>query len=145
MLDKEFVKRIAMEVNQDAEGVQGSLLKGLMQSHTSTEMVPFFPYFKILFKFVQIAFSKKNLASLERKLITADKSISDLQVKISSEHAIIENLSFHKVISTEAARTSDIDVYELTFKEQELNRKMKDINNLLQGGAFDQMYFSMAN
>lgn len=123
-LDKESIKKIADEVNQTMDGVQGTLLAAVSQPSTASEMVKFFPYFKILFKLCQIGLTMKNKVNLERKLVQHQNSLKDLEAKVATEQRIIENLDFHRRISAEADRTRNYEVVELENKERELRAKI---------------------
>jgi len=97
LIEKDILKRMAGEINQD-----GTILSALMNPGNAAENVQFIPYFKVLFKLVQMGLTKKNKVNLERKQVTADKTLADLQVQIETQDAIIENLTFHETVSAEA-------------------------------------------
>jgi len=49
--EKAWIRDIADSVNMDVEGNKGRLLLAVSNSQTVNEMMPFFPYFKVLYKF----------------------------------------------------------------------------------------------
>jgi hypothetical protein len=76
---------MAGEVSQDSEAQQGKILADLMNSGSATYNVQFIPFFKVLFKLIQIGLTKKNKMTLDRKQLTADKNSQDLNVQIESQ------------------------------------------------------------
>lgn len=144
-LEKEFIKKIADEVNQSLDGVQGVLLAAVSQPSTASEMVKFFPYFKILFKICQIGLTMKNKTHIERKLEQAVKSMKDLEVKVATQQAIFENLDFHRRISAEADRTRNYEIVELENKERELIAKINAGKIYYNAAQFQKKYFGMSS
>ena len=60
------------------EGVKGKLLNALTSASKVEDTVIFFPYFKVLFRLVQIALTMKRRQNLEMRQVQADKNIEDL-------------------------------------------------------------------
>lgn len=121
LIEKDTLKRMAGEINQD-----GTILSALMNPSNAAENVQFIPYFKVLFKLVQMGLTKKNKVNLERKQVTADKTLADLQVQIETQDAIIENLAFHETVSAEASRSRENDITNIETKSAQLSSKMND-------------------
>lgn len=82
----------------------------------ATHMLPFFPYFKLLFKLCQVGMTLKNKQNLERKQIEADQYIKDKEVRIETSKQLLVNLDFHQRIADQVARTQREDIAALTSK-----------------------------
>lgn len=48
--EKEWIRERANMVNMDSDGVKGAILAKISNAAEARDLVPFFPYFKVLFK-----------------------------------------------------------------------------------------------
>ena len=78
--EKVFIQSVAESVNMSVDGVRGSLLELVANPDTSSDMVPFFPYFKVLYKLCQMGMTMKKKQSLERKAENSKKEMEDLKI-----------------------------------------------------------------
>jgi len=65
--EKAWLRDVADSVNMDVEGVKGKLLAQVSDPENAESMIPFFPYFKLLFKLCQLGMTLKTKESLVRK------------------------------------------------------------------------------
>jgi|Transcript_40596 hypothetical protein len=126
--DKAWLQKMATSVNQPiGEGsVKGSLLKAVTEATTSSDMAPFFPYFKILYKLAQLGMTICKKTSLERQVAEKTKAMDDSQIEMEKQQAIVDNLSFYQRVQDEVNRASEEELYTLNFKSQDLRRKMSE-------------------
>lgn len=101
-LDKDDLKKMAHEINQDAEGAQGTIAKAIVQTEDPSKYLDFFCHFKVLFKFVQIGLSCKRQVQLQKKLDQVELEIQELKSKVKDEEKVLEELSFHENMRREA-------------------------------------------
>ena len=104
---------------------QGTILAAMLDAVQGALLIPFMPYFKLLFKLCQIGLMMKKKQSLERKQIDADEYIADKTVKIASASALIDNLSFHERITAQILRTNEQDISAITNKQDRLRREIE--------------------
>lgn len=71
-----YIGEVGQKIQQTEEGETGSILTELLREAASAENMPFFPYYKLLYKMVHIANTLKNKASFERHLETYVKTIA---------------------------------------------------------------------
>lgn len=77
-LDKDDLKKMAAEINQDAEGKQGSIARQIVQTDEPAKYTEFFAHFKVLFKLVQIGLSMKRVNQIKKKQEQIGKEVTDL-------------------------------------------------------------------
>ena len=73
----------------DVEGNKGKLLASVSDPSTAAAVVPFFPYFKILYKFAQLGMTITKQTSLERQVAERSKAMEDSQVEMEKQKAIV--------------------------------------------------------
>jgi len=93
------------------EGVKGEILTAVTDAKQVNEMLPFIPYFKVLFKFCQLGMTLKTKQNLTRKDDAATKETADLIAKKKTQEEILGNLDFSEDIQAEVERmrTQEID------------------------------------
>jgi len=76
--EKEWIRGVADSVNMNEDGIKGKLLAGISDPAESRNLIPFFPYFKVLFKLCQIGMTLKSKQSKQRREDEASKTMADL-------------------------------------------------------------------
>ena len=140
--EKEWIRGVADSVNMDAEGQKGKILKGISDAAESKNLIPFFPYFKVLFKLCQIGMTMKSKQSKQRREEEASKTMANLQVNVETQEALIENLAFRDLIEDEVKRSQDQELAALMNKRQQLEAQIRDLQAYENKEAFLQDYFS---
>ena len=87
-------------------------------------MAPFYPYFKLLYKFCQMGMTKKTKESFERKVEKANEDLENYRVQLETFEAYIRNLSFADRIADEVARAQEQDFALLRQKQQTLKGRI---------------------
>lgn len=95
---------------------------------SSATMVPFFVFFKIVYKFAQMGMTGRTKANLQRKQEAIKKEMDDAQVQIDTFKAYMTNLSFYERIQGEANRIRSEDVSVLQNKKQILTVNINRLN-----------------
>merc|ERR1712110_298283 len=143
-MSREFIQAVANQVNQKVEGdktVKGDILERLSNPENATNNLPFFTYFKLLFKLAQIGMTLKKKQSLEMKQLDADQVIKDKEVEIISMRGLVSNLDFHQRISAQVQRTVDEDIAAIVSKQQRIYNEIQRAQTNV-GENFKQEYFS---
>ena len=122
-MERQFIQTVANQVNQKTvEGKdgnviqQGEILQKISNSANANANLPFFPYFKLLFKMCQIGMTMKKKQALEMKQVTADQFIKDKEVAIISSRGLVSNLDFHQRITAQVQRTTEEDIAAIVSK-----------------------------
>ena len=102
----------------DQNGQKGALFANVSDPNMAQGMIPFFPLFKIVFKFAQIGMTMKTKINLERKQETMKKEMKDADVQLETQKAYIMNLSFGQRIKAEADRIRQEDIAVLENKRR---------------------------
>ena len=85
-LEKSFIQQVSESVNMSIDGNKGALLTLVPNGDTANDMLPFFPYFKVLYKLCQMGMTMKKMQSLERKAENSRKEMDDLKIQqVSAE------------------------------------------------------------
>jgi len=84
-LEKQWIREQAESVNMSVEGVKGKLLGQVSNAGSAAEMLPFFIYFKVLYKFCQMGMALKTKQSLTRKQEAAQKEMDDIEAKMKTQ------------------------------------------------------------
>ena len=103
--------------------------------------MPFFPYFKLLFKLCQIGMTMKKKQSLERKQIDAEVYITDKEVEKQTFQSLMDNLAFHDKITDQVIRTQQEDIYAIVNKQDGLRNEIARCRNICSGN-FKAEYFA---
>ena len=107
-------------------------------------MIPFFPLFKLVFKFAQIGMTMKTKQNLERKQETTKKELKDADVQLKTQEAYILNLSFGNRIKKEADRIRNEDVTILENKKKLLNNNIVNLQRqVAHQEDFNNQYFGL--
>ena len=142
-MDRNWLQNVASSVNQNTDGQKGSLLNSVSNPSTATEMVPFFPYFKILFKLAQLGMTITKQTSLERQVEKHTKALEDVTVDMEKQQAIVKNLEFYSVVEAEVQKAHNNEIEPLRIKSDELDRKIKSYSTQFEDrNACMQNYFS---
>lgn len=139
--EKPWIRDVAQTVNMDLEGNKGSILAAVTDAGRGNDMAPFFPYFKILYKFCQIGMTLKSKQSLVRKQTAAKKEKDDLQVQLDTAQALFDNLNFHERISAEVARVKSVELSTIIDKQQMINDRVQRLSRYQNVDVFAQEYF----
>lgn len=118
--EKEWIRSVADSVNMDAEKKKGKILAGISNPEQAKDLVPFIPYFKVLFKLCQVGMTQKSRQSKQRREEEATKTLKDLEVNCETQEALIENLNFRKLIDGEVERAQQTELRALEEKRQRL-------------------------
>lgn len=131
-MERQFIQSVAQQVNQrniagegKASIEQGEILRAVSDANNATHMLPFFPYFKLLFKLCQLGMTLKKRQSLEMKQVSADVYIKDKKVSATTAESQVGNLSFHEKISEQVNRTMQQDIAALVSKQERLRREIE--------------------
>lgn len=111
--DLNYIGEVGQKVQQTEDGARGSILTELMKETAVAENLPFFPYYKLLYKMVHIANTLKNKASFERHLEACQKTMVQEQVKEKALLEQVATLDFHKQISAEVDRSEREEISAL--------------------------------
>jgi len=109
-MDRSWLQTLAQSVNQsgNADGLtKGPLLKAVSDDSIGADAVPFFPYFKILFKLAQLGMTITKRTSLERTVEKTTKAMEESQIDMEKQKAIVGNLEFYKRIEAEVNRANE--------------------------------------
>lgn len=107
-------------------------------------MAPFFPLFKIVFKFAQIGMTLKTKQNLTRKQETLKKEMDDALVEIQTQEAFMKNLSFADRIQGEANRIREEEVAMLENKKKLLEMNIHEIRSKYTNvNDFNRFYFDI--
>ncbi len=140
-MEKAFIQSVAESVNMSLDGVKGRLLILVSDSTTSEAMLPFFPYFKVLYKLCQMGMTLKKKQSLERKAENSKKEMDELNIEQVTAQAIVDNLAFHERMTAEAGRTRQEELAALMRKERALANKIQELQLYKDEARFREQYF----
>ena len=124
-MDRAWLQGVAGSVNQNSENQKGALLQQVSNPSTATDMVHFFPYFKIYFKFAQLGMTITKRESLQRQADKTKKAMEDAQVDMEKQKAIVANLEFYATVEAEVNRANEQEIETLRVKSDELERKIQ--------------------
>ena len=126
-VEKNLVKTIAHRVNCDAEGVEGDVQKFMTEKLNAAENLPFYVHYKLLFKLTQMAISRRKMAGIGKSLGAATEKNKGLEVQKKTWETISENLSFGKLLQSEAERMRNEEIAVLTRKHEALKEEIAKI------------------
>ena len=116
--DKQMLKELRNEVNNNSEGKPGAILALVLNPAVAEKMQHFYPYFKVLFRMVQIGLTSRRKTVLDMKQLTNDKQIEAINVDIAALQAQIDNLNFHERMTGEVARGQADELASLEHKKE---------------------------
>ena len=140
--EKEWIRGVADSVNLNSDGIKGKLLAGISDAAESKNLIPFFPYFKVLFKLCQVGMTLKSKQSKQRREEEASKTMSNLQVNVETQEALIDNLAFRDLIENEVQRSQNQELAALVNKRMQLETQIASLQAYENQDSFMQDYFS---
>ena len=143
-MEKSFIQDVAESVNMTQDGVKGSLLKSVSDSTAADAMLPFFPYFKVLYKLCQMGMTLKKKQSLQRKAETSKRELEELEISQVSAQRLVDNLGFHERMTAQANRIRSSELATMVAKKEQLEQKMRELMIYENEQAFRQQYFQAA-
>ena len=100
------------------DGRKGALLAAVSDSTQADAMLPFFSYFKVLYKLAQMGMTLKKKQSLQRKAETSKRELEELTISQTSAQRLVDNLSFHERMTAQAERIRQGELAALHNKKQ---------------------------
>lgn len=140
-LEKQWIREQAESVNMSVEGVKGKLLGQISNAASTAENMPFFIYFKVLYKFCQMGMTLKTKQSLTRKQEAAKKEMDDIEGKMKTQQDIIDNLNFGEDIQAEANRMRAEEIQAIVNKKAFIGHKCNELRVHQDQNRSFQMYF----
>lgn len=125
-LEKGEIKKLADKVNCK-DNVKGDILARITQDTNTLDNVPFFPFFKVLYKLCQIGMTLRTKRSFERKQHTIENEMADIQVEVDKHQAVYDSYNMHQRYTAEIERSQNDEIRKL---QEALVQMESEVQNL---------------
>ena len=143
-IDRTWLQSIAAKVNGGSEDQKESLMDKVQDASIASDMLPFFPFIKILLKLIELGMTIARKSSLERQLENLKKSQEDSQIELEKLKAIEKNLDFRYKLKDEINRTKKKELAALDEKLKKSEEILDELKRaqVRDADAFMRNYFA---